>query len=42
MMNPKFDRIIRLSTKDRSGIYTNTARRLDTGSQNIEKDFWVC
>ena len=42
MMNPEFDEIIRLSAKDRSGIYTNTARRLDTEAQNIEKDFWVC
>lgn len=41
-MNPAFDTIIASNDADRAGLFTETATRLGTPAQNVEKDFWVC
>lgn len=41
-MNSAFDEILRADAETRSGLFTTTAQRLGTTSQNVEKDFWVC
>lgn len=41
-MNTAFDDIIAASDGDRGGLFVETAARLGTAVQNVEKDFWVC
>lgn len=41
-MNPAYDTIITSSDADRAGLFIETAARLGTPAQNVEKDFWVC
>ena len=41
-MNSAFDEILRADAETRSGLFTTTAQRIGTTSQNVEKDFWVC
>lgn len=41
-MNSAFDEILRADAETRGGLFTTTAQRLGTTSQNVEKDFWVC
>jgi hypothetical protein len=42
MMNPAFDQVIAADDETWLGVYTTTAQRLGTTSQNVKKDFWVC
>jgi hypothetical protein len=41
-MNPAYQEIIAASDDDRRGLFLETANRIGTTVQNIEKDFWVC
>ena len=41
-MNPAFDEVIASSDADRGALFAETAARLGTAVQNVEKDFWVC
>ena len=41
-MNPVFRTVIAASDVDRRNLFLDTATRLGTTIQNIEKDFWVC
>jgi len=41
-MNTAFDEVIAGSDRDRGALFAETATRLGTAIQNIEKDFWVC
>ncbi|WP_457325162.1 nucleotidyl transferase AbiEii/AbiGii toxin family protein [Roseateles sp. P5_E11] len=41
-MNSAYKEIIASSDADRAGLFTETATRLGTPAQNVEKDFWVC
>lgn len=41
-MNAAYVDIIRASDADRAGLFAETAARLGTTMQNVEKDFWVC
>jgi len=41
-VNTAFDTIIASSDADRAGLFAETATRLGTPAQNVEKDFWVC
>ena len=41
-MNTAFDQIITASDNDRGALFVETAARLGTAVQNVEKDFWVC
>ena len=42
MMNPAFEEIIHTSDANRGALFAETALRLGTAIQNVEKDFWVC
>lgn len=42
MRSPDFRRIINASSSDRRDLFLETAQRLGTPLQNVEKDFWVC
>ena len=41
-MNEAYDDIIGSSDADRGALFAETAARLGTAVQNVEKDFWVC
>ena len=41
-MNDAYDDIIGSSDVDRGALCAETAARLGTAVQNVEKDFWVC
>lgn len=41
-MNTAFDEVISSSAADRGALFAETAARLGTAVQNVEKDFWVC
>jgi len=41
-MNGAYDDIIGSSDADRGALFVETAARLGTAVQNVEKDFWVC
>jgi Nucleotidyl transferase AbiEii toxin, Type IV TA system len=41
-MNPAYDEVISASDADRGALFAETAARLGTPVQNVEKDFWVC
>jgi hypothetical protein len=41
-MNPYFQQVIVANDADRRGLFLQTATRLGTTAQNVEKDFWVC
>src|SRR5664280_1437867 len=41
-MNTAFDEVIAGSDRDRGALFVETAARLGTAVQNVEKDFWVC
>lgn len=41
-MNHPFQEIITASDADRRNLFLETATRLGTAVQNVEKDFWVC
>jgi Nucleotidyl transferase AbiEii toxin, Type IV TA system len=41
-MNTAFDEVIAASDGDRGALFAETAARLGTAVQNVEKDFWVC
>jgi hypothetical protein len=41
-MNTAFDEIIAGDDRDRGALFAETAARLGTAVQNVEKDFWVC
>ena len=41
-MNPAFDEVISSTDADRRALFAETAARLGTAIQNVEKDFWVC
>ena len=41
-MNPAYDDVISSSDADRGALFAETAARLGTAVQNVEKDFWVC
>jgi Nucleotidyl transferase AbiEii toxin, Type IV TA system len=41
-MNTDFGEVITASDRDRGALFAETAARLGTAVQNVEKDFWVC
>lgn len=41
-MNTAYDDVIASSDADRGALFVETAARLGTAVQNVEKDFWVC
>lgn len=41
-MNEAYKDIIAASDGDRRNLFLETAARLGTAVQNVEKDFWVC
>ena len=41
-MNKAYNEVIAASDRDRSALFAETAARLGTAVQNVEKDFWVC
>jgi hypothetical protein len=41
-MNADYVRVIAASEQDRRALFAETARRVGTTEQNVEKDFWVC
>jgi Nucleotidyl transferase AbiEii toxin, Type IV TA system len=41
-MNNAYDDVIASSDADRDALFAETAARLGTAVQNVEKDFWVC
>ena len=41
-MNKSFKSFLNISEQDRISLFEETAERLDTLSEYIEKDFWVC
>jgi hypothetical protein len=41
-MNPAYEEVISASDADRGALFAETAARLGTPVQNVEKDFWVC
>ena len=41
-MNSAYDNVNASSDADRSALFVETAARLGTAVQNVEKDFWVC
>jgi nucleotidyltransferase AbiEii toxin of type IV toxin-antitoxin system len=41
-MNPAYDEVLSAGTETMLSLFDTTAARLDTTSQNVEKDFWVC
>lgn len=41
-MNTAYDHVIASSDADRGALFVETAARLGTAVQNVEKDFWVC
>jgi predicted nucleotidyltransferase component of viral defense system len=41
-MNPAYDEVISANDADRGALFAETAARLGTPVQNVEKDFWVC
>ena len=41
-MNPQFQKILAASPEDRRDLFLETANRLPSTLQNVEKDFWVC
>lgn len=41
-MNTAYDDVIASSDADRGALFVETAARLGTAMQNVEKDFWVC
>lgn len=41
-MNPSYRDIIQAPDTDRTALFLETATRLGTAIQNVEKDFWVC
>lgn len=41
-MNNAYDDVIASSDADRNALFVETAARLGTAVQNVEKDFWVC
>jgi hypothetical protein len=42
MMNVAFQQVIAATDDERRDLLLETARRLGTAVQNVEKDFWVC
>jgi hypothetical protein len=41
-MNTAYEDVIASSDADRGALFVETAARLGTAVQNVEKDFWVC
>jgi hypothetical protein len=41
-MNEAYNEVITASDRDRNALFAETAARLGTAVQNVEKDFWVC
>ena len=41
-MNEAYNDVIAASDRDRNALFAETAARLGTAVQNVEKDFWVC
>jgi Nucleotidyl transferase AbiEii toxin, Type IV TA system len=41
-MNAAYNEVIAASDRDRNAPFAETAARLGTAVQNVEKDFWVC
>ncbi len=41
-MNQDYARVLRGEDEDLRGLFAETARRVGTTEQNVEKDFWVC
>jgi hypothetical protein len=42
VVNAAYNEVIAATDRDRAGIFAETAARLGTAVQNVEKDFWVC
>ncbi len=42
MMNTTYQEVINASDAERGALFAETAARLGTAIQNVEKDFWVC
>lgn len=41
-MNKTYNQVIAASDRERNALFAETAARLGTAVQNVEKDFWVC
>lgn len=41
-MNPAYNEVLSAGAETMLSAFDTTAARLDTTSQNVEKDFWVC
>ena len=42
MVNAAYNEVIAATDRDRAGLFAETAARLGTAVQNVEKDFWIC